>query len=340
MRSSSAVLAVGIISCGRGALTQHCLDSLRSVTRTAFHIYLVDNGSRDPETLGRLRVWERESDVTVIRVPENLGPSAARNLILERVVDQYQKIAFLDNDVVVCDGWDSAALAALDAGFDAVQPKILQPDGITVDRGPTRTRPEPWLMNPEYLHRGVARHAAEVSQRMIVPVTGVAAVVRSALYREVGGYDPRIWVGEDYELSLRAVRKGFRTCYEPRCEMIHDHAYDPAYDAVRSDIVRQLTSHLVLWDLHHKLSLSPYVLHFLLHLYLRGDPLFLPGDSKWSPSGIARRVERRMRQRVFRLRYSDVWKSAAAGARATEELRAALSSAPAGEAPRYAVAGN
>jgi GT2 family glycosyltransferase len=160
------------------------------------------------------------------------------------------------------------------------------------------------------------------------------------MYRQAGGYDPRIWVGEDYEFSLRAVRNGCRIGYEPRCEMIHDHAHDPAYATIRSNIARHLTSHLVIWDLHHKLSLSPYCLHFYLHLFLRGEPLFLPGNSKWSPAGIARRVERRLRQRLFRLRYPDVWKSAAAGERATEKLRAGLSSGPALETAGGAVAGN
>jgi GT2 family glycosyltransferase len=335
--TSSAALAVGIVSCGRGALTQRCLDSIRSFTRTAFHIYLVDNGSRDAGTLSRLQQWEQDVDITVIRLSENLGPSAARNLILKRTADRFQTIAMLDNDIVVRDEWDGTALAALEAGFDAVQPKLLEPDGRTVDRGPTRARQQRWLLNPEYLHRGVARDAAEVARRMPVPTFGGTAIVRSAVYRTTGGYDPGIWVGEDYEFALRAVENGCRICYEPRCEMIHDHIYDAEYDAVRSDISRQLASHLMVWDLHRKLSLSPFTLHFYLDLLRRREPLFLPRAARWSPSGIAQRVERRLRQRLFRLQYSDVWESAAAGERATEKVRAALTASAASERAPCAV---
>jgi GT2 family glycosyltransferase len=294
------------------------------MTRVGFHVYLVDNGSRDAETLNRMQTWEGELDVTLIRLQENIGPAAARNLILERAVERFATIAMLDNDIVVCEGWDHSAMDAFEAGFDAVQPKLLRPDGRTVDRGPTRAREQTWLLNPEYLHRGSARDAVEVNQRMAVPAFGGTAVVRSGVYRKTGGYDPRIWVGEDHEFALRAVKNDCHICYEPRCEMIHDHVYDPEYDVVRSDIARQLTSHLVIWDLHRKLSLSPYTLHFNLHLHLRQEPLFLPRAARWSPSGIARRVERRMRQRLFRLWYGDVWDSAATGERATEQLRAAL----------------
>jgi GT2 family glycosyltransferase len=342
------MLAVGIVSCSRGALTQRCLDSVRKFSQTGFHIFLVDNGSRDRDTLSRLKAWESEPDVTFVRLSENLGPAAARNVIVDSAASRYHAIAMLDNDIVVCEGWDRAALAALDAGFDAVQPKLLAADGRTVDRGPTRPRQQSWLLNPEYLHRGARRDAAEVNQRTGLSMFGGTAVVRSEVYRNTGGYDPRIWVNEDHEFALRAVNNGCRICYEPRCEMIHDHIFDPEYDAVRSDLCRQLVSHLVIWDLHQKLSLSPHTLHFHLHLYLRHEPLFLPRAGRWSASGIARRVERRIRQRLFRLRYPDVWASADEGERATERLRAALagsaaeaslpaSLAGAGNAPAAAV---
>jgi GT2 family glycosyltransferase len=333
------MLAVGIVSCGRGALTQRCLDSVRNVTQTGFHIFLVDNGSSDRDTLSRLDAWESDPDVTLVRLSENLGPAAARNVIVERAGGRYGAIAMLDNDIVVCEGWDRAALAALEAGFDAVQPKLLAPDGRTVDRGPTRARQPSWLLNPEYLHRGAQRDAADVNQRMALSVFGGTAIVRSEVYRKTGGYDPRIWVNEDHEFALRAVKNGCCICYEPRCEMIHDHVFDPQYDAVRTDLRRQLVSHLVIWDLHRKLSLSPYTLNFHLHLHLRQEPLFLPAAGRWSASGIARRVERRVRQRLFRLRYSDVWASVGEGELATEHLRAVLAGSAVGESRQCSLAG-
>ena len=45
-------LAIGVISCERGAITQRCLDFIRSCTVAPYHIYVVDNGSRS-ETPGR-----------------------------------------------------------------------------------------------------------------------------------------------------------------------------------------------------------------------------------------------------------------------------------------------
>lgn len=324
--ASSSSLAIGIVSCGRGALTQRCLDSIRTATQSPFHIYLVDNGSHDADTLGRLAGWGEEADVTLRRLDTNLGPAGARNLILEMARDRHDTIAMLDNDIVVQSGWDCGALDAIAAGFDAVQPKLLQPDCQNVDRGPLRARPQEWLLSPEYLHRGVPRFAPEVSQRQIAATFGGTAVIRSEVFRRTGSYNPDVWVGEDYEFACRALGNGFQACYEPACEMIHDHAYDPDYDVLRTDLRRQLQSHLAIWDLHHKLSLSPYTLHLYLHLWSRKEPLFLTGVSKWSPRGLLLRLQRRWLRRSFRRRHADTWSSAAEGAAATERLRVVFSS--------------
>src|SRR5262249_37330122 len=146
--------------------------------------------------------------------------------------------------------------------------------------------------------------------------------------------------GEDYEWALRAQRLGYRFCYEPRCEMIHDHRYDPEYDAVRGDIARQLASHLAIWDLHRKLSLSPYSLHFLRYLLARNEALFLPAAGRWTISGITRRVERRLLQQLFHLRYADTWTSADDGERATDTLRSVLTGSAGGESAVTSRAGN
>ena len=76
-------LAIGVISCERGAITQRCLDSIRSCTVAPYHIYVVDNGSRSETTRSYLDQWEGQRDVTVKRLDSNHGEPAARNHILD-----------------------------------------------------------------------------------------------------------------------------------------------------------------------------------------------------------------------------------------------------------------
>jgi len=314
------VLAIGIISCDRGPLTQRCLDSIRACTQTPYRIYLVDNGSTDDATRRMLDDWSGCTDLTLLRLPENQGPAAARNAILRDALGRYELFAMLDNDIVVLEGWDRAARDAVAEGFDAVQPTLLKKGGSIVERGPTDPAREPWLFNPVSIGINSRRDAPEVSRRRTNARFGGTSIVRAEIYRRVGLYDERLWVAEDFVLALRASAAGFRIGYEPGCEMIHDHEFDLAYEIRRNDPRRRLAAHFLLWDKYQKLLLPPDVLYLYAHLIRRGEPLFLTDSSKWSPRGILRRIERRCVTRYFRLRYGDRWRSMHKGGAATSKL--------------------
>ena len=147
-----------------------------------YHIYVVDNGSRSKTTRSYLDQWEGQRDVTVKRLDSNHGEPAARNHILDMAVGRHEVIAMLDNDIVVLDGWDRAIEPALNEGFSVVQPKLLNPDRETVDRGPTRAWPENWLAHPEYIGRGASRNAPEVSERRTVEIFGTAPVIHRKVF--------------------------------------------------------------------------------------------------------------------------------------------------------------
>jgi GT2 family glycosyltransferase len=320
-------IAIGIVSCGRGLLTQRCLESIPATTTLPHHVYLVDNGS-DAQTLQWLERWSREPNIDVLRLERNLGPAAGRNVILRAAKSKHTIFAMLDNDIVLLTGWDTAAHAALQEGFDVVQPKLLIGDGSKIDRGPTRLWPETYLVHPEYLGGGLDRHAPEVSRRQPNPTFGGTAVLRTAVYERIGDYDEQLWAAEDYDLAFRAVAAGFRACYEPGCEMIHDHCYDPAYDRLRWDPGRMLASHVVMWQKHGKLLLPPSTLGLYQYLYRRGLPAVLP--PRTSPF----RVKRTLLAIWYRLlnqyfaRRGEYWRSAELGKRAMEKAARLLEDHP------------
>jgi GT2 family glycosyltransferase len=308
--------AIGIVSFERGLLTQRLLDSISTCTATPHHVFIADNGSQDEVMRVLLDRWERRADTTVVRLAENEGPSAGRNAILERIENRFAVVAMLDNDIIVLPGWEVAALSALDAGYDAVDAKLLRKDGVTVDRGPTRLWKEPFFLHPEYLGRGLRRDAPQVNARTDVPLVAGTAFLRSEIFRKVGGYEPGIWAGEDYDLAYRGRAAGFRYCYEPRCEMIHDHAYVPGYDQVRSDPRRLLLSHYALWKRHRKLLLPPSALWLYTEIVKSREPMFLDRGISLFP--LLRRSRRRLRTWYANTRYGEVWRSEADGAGATK----------------------
>ena len=79
-----------IVPCYRhGTFLGGCIDSIKAQTLPPERIVVVDDGSDDVETLEALARLERDPEVSVLRQPGNLGPSAARNRALTELDTSY-----------------------------------------------------------------------------------------------------------------------------------------------------------------------------------------------------------------------------------------------------------
>ena len=300
-------IAIGIVSFERGQVTQRCIDSIRSTIKLPYHIYIADNGSRTEETKNKLKTWEQQSDISLIRLESNLGPSAGRNAVLKMAIGQNHVFAMLDNDIIVLDGWDSSALNAIQEGFDIVQPKLLSLNTKSVIRGPTRPWKKSIHIHPEYIGRGSSRYAPEINHRKRVELFGGTKIIRTRVFEVIGWYDPHIWVGEDYDLAFRASAAGFAACYEPKCEMIHDHPFDLDYEQIRGNPKNHLVSHIYMWEKHSRALLSPSSIKLYYYLVKRDKTLFI--RRKATVENILERVLRKIIVYYFRQKYGEIWKS-------------------------------
>ena len=90
-REKTAERTVGvIIPCYRhGIFLDACIGSVKNQTLRPDAIVVVDDGSDDAETAEALARFDGDPDVTVLRQPENRGPSAARNRALEQLDTNY-----------------------------------------------------------------------------------------------------------------------------------------------------------------------------------------------------------------------------------------------------------
>jgi glycosyltransferase involved in cell wall biosynthesis len=97
--SRGAPLVSVIVPCfNHGRYLAGCLDSIRNQTYPSLEIFVVDDASTDPQTISRIEELERHAtDVTVIRMPENGGPSAARNAAIEQARGRYLLPVDADN---------------------------------------------------------------------------------------------------------------------------------------------------------------------------------------------------------------------------------------------------
>lgn len=327
-------IAVIVLSCGRGVLTERCLDSLRSCTTNSYHVYLVDNGSTDNDTLSRLDGWANCAEITLFRLPTNLGPAAGRNVALEALAPDDDVVAMLDNDIVALPGWDRAALDALRRGADLIQPKLLEADQVTLERGPNHPNSSPLAINPVFPGRGQRADRPELNREEEAAITGTAAILRRAVLRSVGLLDPVLQIGEDFDFSLRARAAGYAIKYVPDCALVHDHGFDFNYDQERGRVEKYLIAHVVLWRRWGKALLSPSYLHWYAWLHKVGEPMYLPEGQRW------RIAHRRLRRRLVRAwimrKHPNSWASCASLEVATLKLAGVID----GEARALAMRGS
>ncbi|MFZ0493743.1 MAG: glycosyltransferase family A protein [Acidimicrobiia bacterium] len=79
-----------VVPCYRhGIFLDACIASVKAQTLRPAAIVVVDDGSSDPETVEALARLDDDPEVTVLRQPENAGPSAARNRGIEQLDTSY-----------------------------------------------------------------------------------------------------------------------------------------------------------------------------------------------------------------------------------------------------------
>ncbi|MGI8412586.1 MAG: glycosyltransferase [Solirubrobacteraceae bacterium] len=97
-RPRAAPLVSVIVPCfNHGRYLHACLQSIAEQTYSPIETIVVDDASTDPETLDALAKFGGDRAVTLLRMPGNHGPSAARNAAVERASGRYVLPVDADN---------------------------------------------------------------------------------------------------------------------------------------------------------------------------------------------------------------------------------------------------
>jgi GT2 family glycosyltransferase len=194
-----------------------CLGSLRTQTFRDFKPLLVDNGSSDGSVAF---VEENFPEVRVVRLPENLGFSAAVNAGIK--ASKADLVALLNNDTEVDPGWLEALVRAADdhpeAGFfasklvDFNDRRLLDGAGDAVRRSGL-----PYRLGHGEIDRGQFEREA-----FVFSACAAAALYRRSVFEEIGLFDEDFFSNcEDGDLSFRAQLAGYRCLYIPDAVVYH-----------------------------------------------------------------------------------------------------------------------
>jgi N-acetylglucosaminyl-diphospho-decaprenol L-rhamnosyltransferase len=221
-------LDVVIVSYRCGPMVRECLKSLREhAPGDGLRITVVDNASGD----GTADVVRREfPDVGLIALDENVGFSAANNLVLRETTADY--VLVLNPDTRLCAGTLDTLLRLMeaDARIGIAGCRLVQEDG-TFDHAARRSFPTPASALGHFLRVGRSEHAPtalaayrapDVGEGPVDAVNGAFMLMRRAMLDEIGLFDEGYWMYmEDLDLCFRAARAGWITWYEPSVEAVH-----------------------------------------------------------------------------------------------------------------------
>ena len=199
------------------ATTLACLQSVaQSATARTFEVIVANDASRD-DTAAIL------ADVRHLRLvnqPENLGFLRNCNRASEHARGRF--IVFLNNDTQVSPNWLTALAEACDApGVGAAGPRMVFPNGALQEAGVRLRRYGSVEM--------IGQHEDPDDPRWCFPreveyVSGACLMLRTAVFRELGGFNEALAPAycEDLELCLRLHRRGLRIIYTPAAEIVHE----------------------------------------------------------------------------------------------------------------------
>lgn len=215
--SAQPRLSVLVVVFNQAALTLGALEALAAQRQPPpFEVIVVDNGSTD-ETQPLLSLC---TGVRILRQGENLHFLRGVNAALPEVRGEH--LLLLNNDAFLAPDALAVASSLLDAdpGVGALGGKLILADGRLQEAGSYHL--------PDGRTNGYGRCQHPLAppyqfQRDVDFVSGALLVIRSALFRDLGGFDPAFVPAyyEDTDLCERLWNTGQVVRYDPRVVALH-----------------------------------------------------------------------------------------------------------------------
>jgi hypothetical protein len=209
-------VTIGIVNYNGMGVLPATIQAVRALQYPAFEVLVVDNHSSDGS-----REWlqAQHPDITCLAMPENLGPPAARNVVLEHAANEY--VLIMDNDISPAPDMLTRLVQALD---DVPQAGLSHPE--LHDDG------DPWVHRYNggwihYLCALIAREAPDPAQprprtETYDAISGAALLVRRSVALGIGGFDGDFFFNmDDGDFTSRMTLAGYRCINVPAAAAGH-----------------------------------------------------------------------------------------------------------------------
>ena len=236
--------AVGVIVVmhNQFALTMGALASLRRDFAGPIELVLVDSGSTD----GCATIARQVRGARIVRFDDNVGFLAGCNAGLAEITAP--ATLFMNNDIALGHGAVAAALARLHGArrVGAVGAKCIRTNGLLQEAGSV-VWSDGWTAG--YLRDADPDLPEANFVRDVDFCSGAFLMVRTAILRALGGFDPAFMPAyyEETDLCVRLIKAGYRVVYDPQV-VIHHVEYASAGVGAAEQLIAR--NHALFTDKH------------------------------------------------------------------------------------------
>jgi GT2 family glycosyltransferase len=219
-----------------------CLRSIRErTTYASYEIIVVDNDSREPETLAFLEEGRRSGAFHVLRYDKPFNFSDMNNLAVARA--RGSVVAFVNNDVeLITPGWLEEAVGLLslpETGAVGARLRfrngMIQHAGVVLGTGELAENAFQQFHVDDDGYFGMSRATGE-----FCAVTAACLLCRRSDFVAVGGFDAENLpvAFNDVDFCLRLRERGLSVVYSPHIELYHDESASRGRDDTPDRVAR------------------------------------------------------------------------------------------------------
>ena len=174
-----------------------------------FELIIVDNGSTDGTVEYLKNLEKQKNNVEIIYNSENLGYSKGCNQGAK--IAQYDYIAFLNNDILLSDGWADNLIEIFEKESDAGLVSAYQIEGSEYKE---------WIY-PKIMNKLLKKRRCDYSVSINPHFSCV--ITKKDIFNKIGGFDENFTPAyfEDNDLSWRYIFAGYKNFISQKSYIYH-----------------------------------------------------------------------------------------------------------------------
>ncbi len=267
------MLGIAIINYNKYEKTIDCVNSILKTTQSDYKIYILDNGSANNSFDILKNEFERNNKIALVKSEKNLGYAVGNNLLIEMIKkDNCDSVLISNNDILFENGTIDLLLSKLkESDCLLIEPFIKNIDGSTqicVKKSKPTFRE--YMLYSTYLHNFVSKSKKNAFAKKQQPKTseevywasGACFIADMKKFESIGFFDSNTFLYfEEYIISEKAAKKGYKIAFEPEAKVIHYHGASSGGNANLFTRTANLKSEMYFFT--HYWILKKYQINFL-----------------------------------------------------------------------------